>query len=39
MASVLFVTGDGGGTVPPALGIGAELRRRGHTVPDRTGGL
>lgn len=32
MASFLFVTWDGGGNVPPALGIAAELQRRGHTV-------
>ena len=32
MADVLFVTWDGGGNVPPALGIAAELRRRGHAV-------
>lgn len=32
MATVLFVTWDGGGNVPPALGIAAELTRRGHTV-------
>lgn len=32
MAGVLFVTWDGGGNLPPALGIGAELQRRGHTV-------
>lgn len=32
MANVLFVTWDGGGNLPPALGIGAELRRRGHSV-------
>ena len=32
MASILFVTWDGGGNVPPALGIAGELRRRGHEV-------
>src|SRR2546428_11949283 len=32
MGSILFVTWDGGGNLPPALGIGSELRRRGHTV-------
>lgn len=32
MASVLFVTWDGGGNVPPALGIAAELQRRGDKV-------
>jgi UDP:flavonoid glycosyltransferase YjiC (YdhE family) len=32
MAEILFVTWDGGGNVPPALGIAAELRRRGHGV-------
>ncbi len=32
MYSVLFVTWDGGGNVPPALGIAAELTRRGNAV-------
>jgi UDP:flavonoid glycosyltransferase YjiC (YdhE family) len=32
MASVLFVTWDGGGNLPPALGIAAELTRRGDSV-------
>src|SRR5437870_1690799 len=32
MGSILFVTWDGGGNLPPALGIGSELRRRGHAV-------
>ena len=32
MANILFVTWDGGGNVPPALGIAAELQRRGDTV-------
>lgn len=32
MAGILFVTWDGGGNVPPAIGIAAELQRRGHTV-------
>ncbi|MDX6685878.1 MAG: hypothetical protein QOF86_2006, partial [Baekduia sp.] len=32
MASLLFVTWDGGGNVPPALGIAAELETRGHDV-------
>ena len=32
MAEILFVTWDGGGNVPPALGIARELRARGHTV-------
>jgi UDP:flavonoid glycosyltransferase YjiC (YdhE family) len=32
MAEILFVTWDGGGNVPPALGIAAELMRRGHGV-------
>src|SRR3712207_757509 len=32
MARILFVTWDGGGNVPPALGIAAELGRRGHAV-------
>ncbi|TQC50531.1 glycosyltransferase [Rhodococcus sp. WS4] len=32
MAHILFVTWDGGGNVPPALGIAAEARNRGHQV-------
>ena len=32
MAEILFVTWDGGGNVPPAVGIARELLRRGHTV-------
>src|SRR4029079_8806430 len=32
MADLLFVTWDGGGNVPPAVGIAQELQRRGHTV-------
>jgi len=32
MAEILFVTWDGGGNVPPALGIAAELISRGHGV-------
>ncbi|SCF21428.1 glycosyltransferase, MGT family [Micromonospora viridifaciens] len=32
MTSSLVVTWDGGGNVPPALGIAAELHRRGHAV-------
>ncbi|WP_300010541.1 nucleotide disphospho-sugar-binding domain-containing protein [Pseudonocardia sp.] len=32
MAGILIVTWDGGGNVPPALGIGAELSGRGHRV-------
>ena len=32
MSSILFATWDGGGNVPPALAIGAELRDRGHDV-------
>ena len=32
MAEVLVLTVDGSGNVPPALAIGAELRRRGHAV-------
>lgn len=32
MAEIVFVTWDGGGNVPPALGLAAELRSRGHTV-------
>lgn len=32
MADFLFVTWDGGGNLPPALGIADELRSRGHDV-------
>jgi UDP:flavonoid glycosyltransferase YjiC (YdhE family) len=32
MAEILIVTWDGGGNVPPATGIAAELKRRGHAV-------
>jgi UDP:flavonoid glycosyltransferase YjiC (YdhE family) len=32
MAEILFVTWDGGGNVPPATGIAAELGARGHHV-------
>jgi UDP:flavonoid glycosyltransferase YjiC (YdhE family) len=32
MREVLFVTWDGGGNLPPALGIAGELRRRGQAV-------
>jgi UDP:flavonoid glycosyltransferase YjiC (YdhE family) len=32
MAEFLFATWDGGGNVPPAVGIAAELQRRGHGV-------
>jgi len=32
MADILFVTWDGGGAVPPALGIARELQARGHAV-------
>jgi len=32
MAEILFVTWDGGGNVPPALSIAAELTARGHSV-------
>ncbi len=32
MTEIVFVTWDGGGNVPPALGIAAELTARGHTV-------
>jgi UDP:flavonoid glycosyltransferase YjiC (YdhE family) len=32
MASILFVTWDGGGNLPPALGIAAELHDRGEQV-------
>lgn len=32
MSNVLVATWDGGGNVPPATGIAAELHRRGDTV-------
>ena len=32
MAEILFVTWDGGGNVPPAVGIAEELKNRGHRV-------
>jgi UDP:flavonoid glycosyltransferase YjiC (YdhE family) len=32
MSEILFVTWDGGGNVPPATGIAAELMTRGHAV-------
>ena len=32
MSNILFVTWDGGGNVPPALGIAAELDQRGHRI-------
>ena len=32
MSDILFVTWDGGGNLPPALGIARQLRSRGHTV-------
>jgi UDP:flavonoid glycosyltransferase YjiC (YdhE family) len=32
MAEMLFVTWDGGGNVPPAVGIADELKARGHRV-------
>jgi UDP:flavonoid glycosyltransferase YjiC (YdhE family) len=32
MSDILFATWDGGGNVPPALGVAAELERRGHRV-------
>jgi UDP:flavonoid glycosyltransferase YjiC (YdhE family) len=32
MARLLFVTWDGGGNLPPALGIAADVQRRGHLV-------
>ena len=32
MADILFVTWDGGGNVPPAVGIAEELKARGHRV-------
>jgi UDP:flavonoid glycosyltransferase YjiC (YdhE family) len=32
MADILFVTWDGGGNVPPAVGIARELQSRGHGV-------
>jgi len=32
MADIQFVTWDGGGNLPPTVGIAQELRRRGHAV-------
>jgi MGT family glycosyltransferase len=32
VAGLLFVTWDGGGNLPPALGIARELHRRGHAI-------
>ncbi|MDZ5623638.1 glycosyltransferase [Nocardioides sp. HM23] len=32
MSHFLFLTWDGGGNVPPAIGIATELRARGHSV-------
>jgi len=32
MSNILIVTWDGGGNVPPAVQVGAELRDRGHSV-------
>jgi UDP:flavonoid glycosyltransferase YjiC (YdhE family) len=32
MSDFLFLTWDGGGNVPPAVGIASELRNRGHAV-------
>jgi UDP:flavonoid glycosyltransferase YjiC (YdhE family) len=32
MGDILFVTWDGGGNLPPAIGIAAELQRRGEVV-------
>jgi len=32
VSDILFVTWDGGGNVPPALGIARELQARGHTI-------
>jgi len=32
MAEILFVTWDGGGNVPPAVGIASELASRGHHI-------
>lgn len=32
MGEILFVTWDGGGNVPPALGVAAELARRQHSI-------
>lgn len=32
MSNLIFVTWDGGGNVPPALGVAAELQHRGHRV-------
>ena len=33
MPNIVFVTWDGGGNLPPAIGIAAELQRRGDTRP------
>lgn len=32
MSSILFVTWDGGGNVPPAVALATELGHRGHTI-------
>ncbi len=32
MSGILFITWDGGGNVPPTLGLAAELMHRGHDV-------
>jgi hypothetical protein len=32
MSDILFVTWDGGGNLPPAIGIAAELQRLGEVV-------
>ena len=32
MARVLFLTWDGAGNQPPAVGLAAALKRQGHTV-------
>ena len=32
MATILFVTWDGGGNLPPALGIAGDLRKRGNAI-------
>src|SRR5687767_7079863 len=32
MGDILFVTWEGGGNLPPAIGIAAELQRRGNAV-------
>jgi UDP:flavonoid glycosyltransferase YjiC (YdhE family) len=32
VANIMLVAWDGGGNVPPAIGIGTELKRRGDTI-------